>query len=344
MSWPAELRIPGRFTGLLLCSLGLSACGSTAMTQSSSAPQTSAVGLHTAVTEAPYTTETTIDEVRDDPVFGDYGRLLFPVEEGYMSGSTLGDLQLVWYHNIDPKMTVQIVNYLYEQASSGQQIFYDIYTEAEKQADPDKADTGLFFFRGEENARTAVVSAGGGFAYVGAMQDSFPVSLELSGRGYNAFALIYRPDAEEACEDLSRAIAFLHENAQSLGIDMTDYSLWGGSAGARMANWVGTLGTGMFGEEEYPQPAIVVTQYSGISEVTGSEPPTYANVGTADQIAWYRTMEDRIDRLQEAGIDAEIDVFPGLAHGFGLGTGTAAEGWVDHAEAFWLRHMHTEEE
>ena len=31
---------------------------------------------------------------------------------------------------------------------------------------------------------------------------------------------------------------------------------------------------------------------------------------------------------------AEIEVFPGLAHGFGLGTGTSAEDWLDHAVAF----------
>lgn len=39
------------------------------------------------------------------------------------------------------------------------------------------------------------------------MHDSFPHALELSKKGYNAFALIYRPGAETACEDLARAIA-----------------------------------------------------------------------------------------------------------------------------------------
>lgn len=50
--------------------------------------------------------------------------------------------------------------------------------------------------------------AGGGFAYVGAMQDSFPVAYELSRKGFNAFALIYRPGAQTACEDLARAVDF----------------------------------------------------------------------------------------------------------------------------------------
>lgn len=66
--------------------------------------------------------------------------------------------------------------------------------------------------------------------------------------GYNAFALIYRPGAQTACEDLARAIAFIFEHADELEVDTSDYSLWGGSAGARMAAWLGSYGTESFGE------------------------------------------------------------------------------------------------
>ena len=191
----------------------------------------------------------------------------------------------------------------------------------------------------EPGAETAVINAGGGFVYVAAMHDSFPQALELAKRGYNAFALIYRPGADTACEDLARAIAFLHENADELQIDMTNYALWGGSAGARMAAWLGSYGTEAFGEQAYPAPAAVIMQYTGLSEVTGAEPPTYACVGTNDGIASYRSMEYYISRIQENGTDAEIQVFDGLRHGFGLGEGTDAEGWLDNAVSFWERNM-----
>jgi len=69
-------------------------------------------------------------------------------------------------------------------------------------------------------------------------------------------------------------------------------------------------------------------QYTGLAEVNGNEPPTYACVGTSDGIASYRTMEDRINRIKENGTEAEIDIFNGLPHGFGLGEGTIAEGWI----------------
>lgn len=288
-----------------------------------------------------YTLNTKVTVVINDPVFGDYGRLIFPVDRTIDEDLELQDVGdiLVWYNNVNPDRTVEIANYLKDRAASGEQIFYDIYTEEEKAEDPEKEDTGLFFFRGEPGAKTAVVNAGGGFAYVAAIHDSFPHALELSKMGYNAFALIYRPGAQTACEDLARAIAFLHEHAEELQIDVSDYSLWGGSAGARMAAWLGSYGTEAFGEDAYPAPGAVIMQYTGLSEVTGNEPPTYACVGTSDGIASYRSMENYISRIQADGTDAEIEVFDGLRHGFGLGEGTVAEGWIDHAVDFWERNM-----
>ena len=226
-----------------------------------------------------------------------------------------------------------------DHAENGETFFYDIYTEEEKAADPEKKDTGLFLFKGNPGAKFAIVNAGGGFAYVGAMHDSFPHALELSKMGYNAFALIYRPGAQTACEDLSRAIDFIFEHADELQVDTDGYSLWGGSAGGRMADWVGTYGTENFGEKAYPHPAAVSVNYTGLSEVTGYEPPTYSAVGTSDGIANWRTMKSRLAAMSEMGIPTEFHSYEGLPHGFGLGTGTASEGWIDDAVAFWEKQM-----
>lgn len=234
---------------------------------------------------------------------------------------------------------MSIVNELKERVLAGETVFYDIYSPQEKAVDLNKKNTGLLFFRGKPHGKTAIISAGGGFAYVGAMHDSFPHAQALAKRGYNAFALIYRVAAREACEDLSRAVAFIHEHSKELQVDVRDYSLWGGSAGARMAAWVGTYGTKSFGEKSYPQPAAVIMEYTGLGDVTGNEPPTYNCVGTADRIAWYGTMKRRIKDIQANGTDAAIEVFPGLPHGFGLGEGTVAEGWLDRAVSFWQRQI-----
>lgn len=283
------------------------------------------------------TRHTPIADVMHDPAFADWGRMIFPLNRGYMTGKTLGTIGLTWYSNIVPRETVDVVNYFYDQVANGVDPFIRFYSREEIAHDPMKARTGLFFFRGNPDGRVAFCCAGGGFAYVAAIHDSFPVALELSRRGYNVFALIYRPGAQVACEDLSNAIAYVQRHEKELGVHLDDYSIWGGSAGARMADWVGTYSTEMFAGIACPRPSTVVTQYTGLSEVTGAEAPTYANVGTYDVIADWRLMQARIAAIKSNGTPAEIEVFPGLSHGFGLGTGTIAEGWIDRAVAFWDR-------
>ena len=83
--------------------------------------------------EAAYTLETKVMDVINDPVFGGCGRLIFPADMSIDEELELQDVEdiLIWYNNVNPDRTVEIVNYLRDQASSGRQIFYDIYTDAE---------------------------------------------------------------------------------------------------------------------------------------------------------------------------------------------------------------------
>lgn len=266
----SRLFLAGLFAVLSLM-LTLSGCGRTeenSETKSGITENASENSSETAGGGADYTLETKVTDVISDPVFGDYGRLIFPADRSSDEDLELQDLDeiLMWYNNVNPERTVEIANYLKNQAASGEQIFYDIYTDEEKAEDPEKENTGLFFFRGDPGAKTAIVNAG-----------------------------------------------------------------------ARMAAWLGAYGTSEFGEEEYPAPAAVIMQYTGLSDVTGDEPPTYACVGTSDGIASYRSMENYISRIQDNGTDAQVEVFDGLRHGFGLGEGTAAEGWIDRAVSFWER-------
>ena len=191
MALPAVL-----FLVLLLTSV-LAGCG-----RGQADTQTySGTGKNGEPEEGEYTLTTKVTDVINDPAFEDYGRLIFPVDRSIDDSLELQDVGdiLTWYNNVNPERTVEIVNYMKNQVTSGEQIFYDIYTDEEKEEDTEKEDTGLFFFRGEPGAETAVINAGGGFVYVAAMHDSFPQALELARRGYNAFALIYRPGADTAC-------------------------------------------------------------------------------------------------------------------------------------------------
>lgn len=283
-----------------------------------------------------FTQDTTVKEVKE--YFGADGRLLFPVDRPFNENETLATISnsahYIWYSQIRASKTVAIVNYLGKQQKQ-RQIFYPIYSAEEIERNPSLANTGLYFFRGKQGAPFAINNAGGGFAYVAAMQDSFPHALELSKHGYNAFALIYRPT--NPYEDLARAICFIEDHADQLGVDSQHYSLWGGSAGARMAAELGNeeVLRQLTGRTDIPQADAVIMQYTGYSKVSSADTPTYVSVGDSDWIANWRAMQQRLYYLEQLGIPTEFHVYAGLNHGFGLGEGTVAEGWIDDAIKFW---------
>jgi len=284
--------------------------------------------------------KTKIIDIIKNPIFENYGRYIFPIHRQISSSLTIENLDSIytWYNYMKPERTIEIINYFITQIKKGNKIFYNIYTDKEKKLDPSKNETGLFFFRGNPGQKFSIINAGGAFSYVGAMHDSFPHALEISKRGFNSFALIYRQGGDNACKDLARAISFIIKNKNELKIDINCYSLWGGSAGARMAAWLGQYGTKYYGEDDCPKPGTIVMQYTGLSEVF-NDPPTYANCGTDDWIANYKIMNNRINKIKKNGTDAKMEIFEGLPHGFGLGEGTVAEGWIDNAINFWKKQM-----
>ncbi len=298
-------------------------------------------------TEMYYTSESTVSDVLSDLCFEGFGRLLFPVDRPVSPSMTLAQVSTsniyMWYPYIRVEKTVEILNFLHSQALKGEQIFHNIYSPEEIATDPTKADTGIFVFKGTEGKPFAITNAGGGFAYVGAMHDSFPHSLELSKAGYTAFALIYRPD--DPYTDLARAITFIYDNAEQLGVAKDNYSLWGGSAGARMAAVLGNRDylTELTDRSDLPQAAAVIMQYTGYSYASPKDAPTYNCVGSNDGIASWRTMQRRLQQLSGYGIQTEFHVYDGLSHGFGIGFGTVAEGWIKDAMKFWESNMHKED-
>jgi acetyl esterase/lipase len=288
-------------------------------------------------------TSSTIRDVVNHPAFEGFGQFILPLDRGrYDMDMPLENISsLLPYHsNVDPEAVVQTINHVVDMATSGETIFYDFYTDRQKQSDPTKESTGLFFFRGKPGAPFAVISPGGGFSYVGSVHEGFPHAIALSQQGYNAFVLQYRVGGEQvACEDLATALSYIFENAKTLEISTANYSVWGSSAGARMAARIGSYGAAAFGGDEIPRPGTVVMAYTGHTDFTKNDPPTFAVVGDRDGLASASTMERRVNSLQSAGVDVEFHVYRNVGHGFGLGTGTNAEGWLDDAVRFWEKHI-----
>jgi acetyl esterase/lipase len=286
----------------------------------------------------------TIGDLLQHPAFAGFGRHILPWDNRrYDETMRLRDIaSLLPYHShVDPAVAVSSLNRMIDDGSAGRTILYDFHTAAEKRADPSLEHTGLFFFRGKPGAPFAVIAPGGGFAYVGSVHEGFPYAVEINKQGYNAFVLKYRAGrgGTVATQDLAAALAWIFDNTGTLGVSTAHYSLWGSSAGARMAAAIGSHGTARFGAADLPKPSTVVMAYTGHSDRSSSEPPTFVVVGEDDGIAPPAMMENRVAALRRAGTEVEYHTYLDVGHGFGVGAGTSAEGWLPLAVRFWVKQM-----
>jgi acetyl esterase/lipase len=286
----------------------------------------------------------TVGDLLAHSAFAGFGRLLLPWDDRrYETSMKLREIgSLLPYHShVDPDVVVSSLNRMIDDAAAGRTVHYDFYTAAERDAEPSRRNTGLFFFRGKPGAPFAVIAPGGGFAYVASVHEGFPFAVEINKRGFNAFVLRYRAGqgGQVATEDLAAALTYIFRNAGALGVTTAGYSLWGSSAGARMAASIGAHGAARFGGATLSPPSTVVMLYTGHLEVAPSEPPTFVAVGANDGIAPPAVMERRVAALRRAGADVEYHRYPGVGHGFGLGVGTSAEGWIADAARFWAKHI-----
>ena len=261
--------------------------------------------------------DSTIQDVLVHPAFAGFGRLMLPWDDPNVDvNMRLSDIRtLLPYHTeVNPSDVVSALNQMIDDANSGRAIFYDFYTGAQKQADSTKENTELFFFRGQPGAPFAIVCPGGGFSYVASVHEGFPYAVEISKSGYNVFVLRYRAGlgGAVATQDLAAAISYVFRNAKTLGVGVGNYSLWGSSAGARMAASIGTHGVAFYGGDALPRPSVVVMAYTAHSEYSSEDPPTFVVVGEQDGIAPPYVMERRVSALRAAGIPVEFHKFKTL--------------------------------
>lgn len=288
--------------------------------------------------------ESTIGDLLHHPAFAGFAHLILPWDgrtyDEQMPLVRIGSL-LPYHTHVDAATVARALNRMVDDVGRGRTVFYRFYTEVERRQEPARDDTGLFFFRGRPGAPFAVVCPGGGFSYVGSVHEGFPHAAAISSKGLNAFVLKYRAGHGEAAatRDLAAAVTHIHRHAETLGVGTSGYSLWGSSAGARMAAAVGSHGVASHGGDDVPRPSAVVMAYTGHSDHAPVEPPTFVVVGRQDGIAPPSLVKRRVEALRKSGTRVEFREYEGLGHGFGLGTGTSAEGWVFEAIRFWEEAM-----
>ena len=216
----------------------------------------------------------------------------------------------------------------------------------------------------------AVICPGGGYQMVCSFIEGVPIAEKLNQKGISAVIVYYRIRKHAAYpapqDDLAKAVKRILSKADEWLLDTDNYSVWGASAGGHL---VASFGTTHMGYPKYalPKPGTLVLTYPVISmreglthkesrdtllgseageervrfasvdeHVTASYPPVYIWCGDADKTVPPENTRRMAAALEKAGVPYQCDIFPGVDHGVGPGTGTAAEGWIDRAVSFWL--------
>ena len=106
-----------------------------------------------------------------------------------------------------------------------------------------------------------------------------------------------------------------------------------------MVGNIAQYGVKAFLNGDYPKPVTAVIAYTGQSSYDKDFPATYITVSADDGIASASTVDRRVQNLKNAGVTVSYDRYKSAGHGFGLGTGTDAAGWLNHAVDFWKNQM-----
>ena len=121
-----------------------------------------------------------------------------------------------------------------------------------------------------------------------------------------------------------------------------NYSLWGGSAGARLCSYVTYLGSGFIKPDMKLHPAadiIAYTYFDFKPRFMPEDSPGFFITGTRDWLVPVSSTKTDADGLKKQGVPVEVHAPEGAEHGFGVGNGTPAEGWISQAIDFWKRNM-----
>ena len=244
------------------------------------------------------------------------------------------------------------------------QSFRDVFLRPNRYALDDR-----FVIRDGKTHPFAVICPGGGYSIVCSFIEGTPIARKLNEQGVSAFIVYYRVKKKahypNPQHDLARAVGEILHKAPEYHVDPGNYSVWGSSAGGHLA---ASFGTESMGYPRYalPQPAAMVLSYPVISmdpslthgdtrsnllgtdatmnleqktsvdrQVTAAYPPTYLWCGDADSTVSPENTRRMAAALEAEGVPCRCEIFPGVDHGVGPGTGTAAEGWIEHAVQFW---------
>lgn len=235
---------------------------------------------------------------------------------------------------------------LSDKAKKGEEVYYPLFSEEEIKEDERRGQVSVYRLASDNTEKRPYVLllAGGGFQSVCTPMESLPVAAAFNDLGYTAFCLTYRVSGtfgekpDTIAEDIYRAVDFITEHAEEFNVDAKNYLIGGFSAGGMaISEWCNPE-TG-YQKYQAEKPAAACFMY-GLNEEDGDtiDVPAFIRYCNDDIFFEADPFDGFAVAISERGIATNYEKVDCL-HGFGLGTGTDAEGWVNEAESFWKEQI-----
>jgi len=181
-----------------------------------------------------------------------------------------------------------------------------------------------------------VIAPGGGHSELWMDHEGYNVAKWLSERGVAACVLKYRLAREKgssytierhAFADMLRAIRVVRNRASAWGIDPLRVGVMGFSAGGELAALAATrYDAGVENapdliDRESSKPAFFALLYPAIPKemkLSKETPPAFLACGENERLNISQGLPQLYLAIKQAGASAELHVFAGVGHGFGL--------------------------
>jgi endo-1,4-beta-xylanase len=194
---------------------------------------------------------------------------------------------------------------------------------------------------GKSTGVAVIIAPGGGHRELWADHEGHTVAKWLANHGVAAFVLKYRLAREkgstytierDALADTLQAIRVVRSKAASWSIDPAKIGVMGFSAGGELA----ALAAVRFDAPE-TRPAFHALIYPAIPKemsLSKDTPPAFLVCGENDRQNISQGLPELYVRMKKAGASAELHVYSGVGHGFGVRDG------MNGPVAHWLERFH----
>lgn len=239
--------------------------------------------------------------------------------------------------------------------------FYDKTLEGKTSIHHLNKSVNLMQISHRRAAKFAFLVSGGGFVNIDTAHEGIPIGKELYEKGYDVFLFTYRlgksAKLDNTTKDINKAIAYIIKNKIELNVDVKDFILIGGSAGAYVAESYCSNNRGYI-KHNNPHPKCLcllypitdfslrettiknvvigdnpsrylISKYSIVNHVKGTFPPTFI-VHSKDDDCVNVEQSIRLHKsLTKNGIKNELMLLESGRHGWGIGKKLEAEKWFE---------------